>query len=304
MENETPSVAVIGAGSESFSTAKGVMETEFRAIQRLNEELMQRYSTLLSSNRVLVQKLSEKEEALEQLKWVAQTADNEKKIRVEVEAQLNDIIRTVEPMMRGDVDWDQWAKDLDARPLPPSPPASVVMHTCKVLCSTTKSYVQVCSTNELYCRQMVKVYALLRQMAQHGSCDRYDPDAMGSANLPSRFIGCRLYHSDDPMEYCLPCSAEALLIAHDVPIRETQAVASPSASIYINGRPVTVTKQRLTYEEVVDLATSPRVIRDKAGYTVVFSRGHWPKPEGSLWKGKTVPVKNGMSIDAILTNNA
>jgi len=50
--------------------------------------------------------------------------------------------------------------------------------------------------------------SILERLSTHCQGDRYEPHAFGET---PKFIGCKLYRSDDSNEYCLPCEARAAL---------------------------------------------------------------------------------------------
>lgn len=50
--------------------------------------------------------------------------------------------------------------------------------------------------------------SVVLRMAQHGSCEAFGVHGFGQA---APFIGCELFRSDDPEEYCLRCEALAAL---------------------------------------------------------------------------------------------
>jgi hypothetical protein len=74
-------------------------------------------------------------------------------------------------------------------------------------------------------------------------------------------------------------------------------------TIIVNGRPKTVTKDEMTFDEIVTLAdglpTGPMV-----EYTITFRRGHGNKPEGSLVAGDSVRVKDGMIFNVSATDKS
>lgn len=49
------------------------------------------------------------------------------------------------------------------------------------------------------------LHAVVERMSKHGNCAAFD----GSGEF--RFIGCEIFRSDDPEEYCLRCGALAAL---------------------------------------------------------------------------------------------
>ena len=75
-------------------------------------------------------------------------------------------------------------------------------------------------------------------------------------------------------------------------------------SIVVNGRPKTVSKEELSFAEIVALAdglpTGPNIV-----YTVTYRKGHGDKPEGSLVDGGPgVKVKDGMIFNVTATDKS
>jgi hypothetical protein len=82
-------------------------------------------------------------------------------------------------------------------------------------------------------------------------------------------------------------------------IQEVQAPGqNKPVTIFVNGRPETVTKGKLTYEEVVDLAF-PNPNFDENIYKVTYFRKNG-NHEGTLTKGgKPVEVTEGMVFTVV-----
>jgi hypothetical protein len=67
--------------------------------------------------------------------------------------------------------------------------------------------------------------------------------------------------------------------------------------IVVNGTPYDVPKKdELTYTEAVTLAFPDYPQHPEITYSVVYTRGHGNKPEGTLSPGGSVKVKEGMSF--------
>ena len=75
------------------------------------------------------------------------------------------------------------------------------------------------------------------------------------------------------------------------------------ATIFVNGRQKTVTQKELTFDEVVTLAFGPPNY-DTSVYTVTYRKGEDKKPKGSLVRGESVKVKDGMFFDVIRTDKS
>jgi hypothetical protein len=74
--------------------------------------------------------------------------------------------------------------------------------------------------------------------------------------------------------------------------------------VVVNGRQKAVSKEELTFMEVVQLAfdsppTGPNIL-----FTITFRRGHGDKPEGTLTEGETLKVKDGMIINVTATDKS
>lgn len=74
--------------------------------------------------------------------------------------------------------------------------------------------------------------------------------------------------------------------------------------IIVNGRQKVVTKDELSFAEVVALAFDNPPTGDNMVFTITYRRGHGNKPEGTLISGETVKVKEGMIFDVTATNKS
>lgn len=74
-------------------------------------------------------------------------------------------------------------------------------------------------------------------------------------------------------------------------------------TIYINGTPKVVQKERLTFEEIVALSFDNPPTGDGVQFTVQYSRGQ-SNSKGSLVEGQSVQVKEGMEFDVTPTNRS
>lgn len=76
-------------------------------------------------------------------------------------------------------------------------------------------------------------------------------------------------------------------------------------TIIVNGQAKSVDKkEKLTYDEVIDLAFSPRPTGENIEFTITFRRGHGNKPEGTLVQGESVKVKDGMIFNVTTTDKS
>ena len=77
-----------------------------------------------------------------------------------------------------------------------------------------------------------------------------------------------------------------------------------AVTVVINGRPREVSKEELTFREVVALAFDNPAFGDNIVYTVTFKRGHGQRPEGTLVDGETLKPKEGMLINVARTDKS
>jgi hypothetical protein len=75
-------------------------------------------------------------------------------------------------------------------------------------------------------------------------------------------------------------------------------------TIYINGTPKVVQKERLSFEDIVALSFDTPPSGDGLQFTVQYSRGHSNNSKGSLVEGQSVQVKEGMEFDVTPTNRS
>lgn len=75
-------------------------------------------------------------------------------------------------------------------------------------------------------------------------------------------------------------------------------------TLYVNGTPKVVHKERLTFEEIVALAFDNPPTGDGIQFTIQYSRGHSSSSKGSLVEGQSVQVKEGMEFDVTSTNRS
>jgi hypothetical protein len=72
-------------------------------------------------------------------------------------------------------------------------------------------------------------------------------------------------------------------------------------TIIVNTREKKWPKETISYEEVVELAYPGHPVDPNIVYTVNYKKGH---DEGSLTKGKSVEVKDGMIFNVTPTNKS
>ena len=74
-------------------------------------------------------------------------------------------------------------------------------------------------------------------------------------------------------------------------------------TIIINGREVTVDKEKLSFEELIALAWEQPPTGENVGFTVQYRRGQSDQ-EGSLVAGGSVEVRKGMVFNVSATDRS
>jgi len=78
-----------------------------------------------------------------------------------------------------------------------------------------------------------------------------------------------------------------------------------TVTIIVNGREKPWPKNSdISYDQVVRLAFDPPPTGDGVQITVQYTRGEGHKPSGTLVKGQSVKVKDGMVFDVTATNRS
>lgn len=75
-------------------------------------------------------------------------------------------------------------------------------------------------------------------------------------------------------------------------------------TIVVNARPHIWKETNISFEQLVVLAFETYDNNPNKGYTVTYSRGWEPKPEGTMVKNSTVRVKNKMIFDVTATDKS
>lgn len=75
-------------------------------------------------------------------------------------------------------------------------------------------------------------------------------------------------------------------------------------TVVFNGRPKTIAKERLSFEEVIAYAFDTPPSGDGVQFTIQYTRGHSDKPNGTLLEGELVMVQDGMEFDVTPTNRS
>jgi Multiubiquitin len=83
-----------------------------------------------------------------------------------------------------------------------------------------------------------------------------------------------------------------------------QPAAHQQVTITVNTKPFEVTKEEISFAEVVDLAFGAVPAGENVAFTVTYRRGQGNKPSGSLVEGATVKVKDGMIFNVTKTDKS
>lgn len=73
-------------------------------------------------------------------------------------------------------------------------------------------------------------------------------------------------------------------------------------TIYVNTRPHIVTKEKISFSEVVALSGFPG--GENVTFSVSYRRGHGQSAEGSLVEGQSVQVQDGMIFNVTRTDKS
>lgn len=75
-------------------------------------------------------------------------------------------------------------------------------------------------------------------------------------------------------------------------------------TIIVNAREKKWDKKEISYREVIELAFGSYSEDENVVYTVTYSKGQDSHKEGSLVKGESVKVKDGMIFNVFQTNKS
>jgi len=87
-------------------------------------------------------------------------------------------------------------------------------------------------------------------------------------------------------------------------MNEQQKEHDKEVTIIVNTREKTWNKKEISYEEVIVLAFGSYSNDENVVYTVTYSKGPDSHHEGSLVKGGSVKVKDGMIFNVTQTNKS
>lgn len=75
-------------------------------------------------------------------------------------------------------------------------------------------------------------------------------------------------------------------------------------TIIVNGRKKVVSKRKLSFDQVVALAFNPVPTGPNILFTITYRHGPKVNPEGTLTKGETVRIKEGMVFNVTQTDKS
>ena len=81
-------------------------------------------------------------------------------------------------------------------------------------------------------------------------------------------------------------------------------VPEKDVTIIVNGTPKVVTKGKMSFEDLVELAYPNHETGPDIEYTITYTKGPDDSKEGKLTAGKSVNVKDGMIFDVYKTNKS
>lgn len=84
---------------------------------------------------------------------------------------------------------------------------------------------------------------------------------------------------------------------------ESTSEHKKTVTIIVNGRPKEVAKERLTFEEIVELAFPGGLQNPNTAFTVTYAKGE-DKKQGTLVAGESVKVKEGMIFNVSATDKS
>jgi hypothetical protein len=84
---------------------------------------------------------------------------------------------------------------------------------------------------------------------------------------------------------------------------KSETLGHKSITIYVNGTPYEVLKEKISYEELLELIEAP-ALSESQRYSVMYSKGHSDKATGTLIEGESVMVKKEMEIDVTPANRS
>ncbi|OGS23434.1 MAG: hypothetical protein A2297_01290 [Elusimicrobia bacterium RIFOXYB2_FULL_48_7] len=75
-------------------------------------------------------------------------------------------------------------------------------------------------------------------------------------------------------------------------------------TIIVNSREKTWNEKEISYQEVIVLAFGSYSADPNMVYTITYAKGEESRPKGSMVKGVSVKVKNGMIFNVTPTNKS
>lgn len=86
-------------------------------------------------------------------------------------------------------------------------------------------------------------------------------------------------------------------------VEDNKNMGPKPVTIVVNGTEYEVPKERISYEELLELIGAP-ALPEGQRYSVQYSKGNGKKPTGTLIEGETVQVKKGMEFDVTPANRS
>jgi len=86
--------------------------------------------------------------------------------------------------------------------------------------------------------------------------------------------------------------------------KEGTQTTGKKVEIIVNGRQKMVSTKELSFDQLVALAFDSPPIDENTIFTVTYRRGESNKPEGTLIKGETLRIKEGMIFNVTSTRRS
>jgi hypothetical protein len=93
--------------------------------------------------------------------------------------------------------------------------------------------------------------------------------------------------------------------AHEIRLKEDEHFYSErDYDIIVNARKKIVTQRKLSFDEVINLAFDPPPSGPNVLFTVTYRNGPKENPQGTLTKGHSVSIKDGMVFNVTATDKS
>jgi hypothetical protein len=87
-------------------------------------------------------------------------------------------------------------------------------------------------------------------------------------------------------------------------VNDQNKKTSKEYTIIINAREHKISEDQVSFDDVIRMAFGEVSSDPNVAYTVTYKRGQGNKPEGSMVKGDSVKIKEGMIFNATSTNKS